>query len=319
VTGFDVVVVGEPLVELHSSEAVRDGSSLRLSFSGDALNAAAAAAAAGARTAILTIIGDDDLGDALLERLDTLGIESGLIRRSARPNGAYLVVSDPSGERQFLYWRTGSAASALSGDDIERHRADLEASRALIVSGITAALSPSCEDAVVAAARLVSGAGGDVTYDPNFRARLTTPEQARRVLGTVAPLSVLMTPSCPGDTEPLLQTTDPDEAIRLSLALGAKAVAVTAGAAAVIVGTNQRRFVVDVPPAPAAVDATGAGDVVTGTATARLALGDDLETALRVAVAAASLSTTGRGGTGYVPTLEESRRLAGRPLGPVTP
>jgi 2-dehydro-3-deoxygluconokinase len=312
VSGFDVVVVGEPLVELHSPEAVRDGSTLRLSFSGDALNAAAAAAAAGARTAVLTIIGDDELGDALLERLDALGIESSLIGRSQRPNGAYLVVSDPSGDRQFLYWRTGSAASGLSVEDIERYRADLEASRALIVSGISAALSPSCEEAVVAAAHLVSGAGGDVTYDPNFRRRLTTPERARRVLSTMAPLAGLMTPSCPGDTEPLLETTDPDQAISRCLALGAKAVAVTAGAASVAVGTNDRRFVVPVPPAPTVVDATGAGDVVTGTATARLALGDDLETALQIAVAAASLSTAGRGGTGYVPTLEESRRAAGR-------
>jgi 2-dehydro-3-deoxygluconokinase len=312
VSGFDVVVLGEALVELHSPEAVRDGSALRLSFSGDALNAAAASAAAGAHTALLTIIGDDDLGDALLERLDALGVDAALIRRSERPNGAYLVVSDPSGDRQFLYWRTGSAASSLSGDDIARHRADLEASRSLVVSGITAALSTTSEEAVVAAARLVAGAGGYVTYDPNFRSRLTTPEGARRVLETVAPLTRLMTPSCPGDTWPLLQTTDPDEAIGRGLALGAAAVVVTAGAAEVRIGTHDHRFVVPVPAAPDAVDATGAGDVVTGTATARLALGDDLEAALRVAVAAASLSTTGRGGTGYLPTLEESRRLAHR-------
>jgi 2-dehydro-3-deoxygluconokinase len=312
VSGFDVVVLGEALVELHSHEAVRDGSTLRLSFSGDALNAAAAAAAAGAHTALLTIIGDDDLGAALLERLDALGVDPALIRRSPRPNGAYLVVSDPSGDRQFLYWRTGSAASSLSGDDIALHRAHLEGSRALVVSGISAALSPTAEEAVVAAARLVAGAGGHVTYDPNFRGRLTTPERARRVLETVAPLTRLMTPSCPGDTVPLLQTTDPDEAIGRALALGATAVAVTAGASEVRVGSIQRRFAVPVPPAPDAVDATGAGDVVTGTATARLALGDDLETALRIAVAAASLSTAGRGGTGHLATLDESRHLARR-------
>ena len=42
--------------------------------------------------------------------------------------------------------------------------------RALVVSGITQALSASCAAAVDAA---VSAAGGHVVYDPNFRARLT--------------------------------------------------------------------------------------------------------------------------------------------------
>ncbi len=60
-------------------------------------------------------------------------------------------------------------------------------------------------------------------------------------------------------------------------------------------------------PAPAVVDQTGAGDAYVGTLTARLVLGDDLVTAARLAAAASSLVVGGRGGTGLVPTLAQTR------------
>ncbi|MFD9728456.1 PfkB family carbohydrate kinase, partial [Streptomyces sp. NPDC059072] len=74
-----------------------------------------------------------------------------------------------------------------------------------------------------------------------------------------------------------------------------------------------------VPPCPAPVDATGAGDCFTGTATARLALGDTLEDAVAYGIAAASLSVSGRGGTGRVPAFAETAALAATRDGPPAP
>ena len=71
------------------------------------------AAAAGARTAVLTTVGDDEIGDAIIRRVVDLGVDPGLIRRSSRPNGAYLLHGDLTGHRQFSYWRNGSAAVAV--------------------------------------------------------------------------------------------------------------------------------------------------------------------------------------------------------------
>lgn len=61
---------------------------------------------------------------------------------------------------------------------------------------------------------------------------------------------------------------------------------------------------------PAPVDATGAGDCLTGTTTARLALGDSLADAVAYGTAAASLSVSGRGGTGCVPAFTRTAALA---------
>jgi 2-dehydro-3-deoxygluconokinase len=111
--GHDLVVVGEALVELSAPAPLTDAETFRLSFSGDALNAAAAAAAAGASVALLTRVGDDELGHRLLAFLAECGIDTSLARPVGRPNGAYLVGADPDGLRDFVYLRTASAASTL--------------------------------------------------------------------------------------------------------------------------------------------------------------------------------------------------------------
>ncbi|MGI5996840.1 MAG: PfkB family carbohydrate kinase, partial [Saccharomonospora viridis] len=114
----DVLVLGEPLVEVSASEPFRDGATVRLAFSGDALNAAAAAAAAGAHTALLARVPDDELGDALVARVTELGIDTGAVIRVPGQHGVYFTHSDPSGRRQFAYARSGSAGSTLCPDDV---------------------------------------------------------------------------------------------------------------------------------------------------------------------------------------------------------
>jgi sugar/nucleoside kinase (ribokinase family) len=73
VTEFDVVVLGEPMVERHlspqspDSPDSPDSSVAPESVSGDAFNAACAAVLAGARVALLTVLGTDDAGDLVLD------------------------------------------------------------------------------------------------------------------------------------------------------------------------------------------------------------------------------------------------------------
>ncbi|MFE1869579.1 sugar kinase [Streptomyces sp. NPDC059496] len=310
---YDVLVLGEVLVEIHAGTALReaaDGTPARISYSGDALNAAAAAAAAGARTALLAVVGDDELSVPLLNRAAALGVDVSHVRRAPRPNGAYLLSADTEGDREFVYWRTHSAGSTLGPGHVASWRDLLTGCRALVTSGITGALSPSSRDAVLAAARLVHGAGGHVTYDPNFRSRLTGPAEARELLAEIAPLTGLLKASCPADARALVDTADPGTTAARCRALGARTVVVTTGADRLLLDDGTRAAYHPVPVNPEPVDATGAGDCFTGTTTARLVLGDTLEDAVAYGTAAASLSVSGRGGTGRVPAFGETAALA---------
>jgi len=129
----------------------------------------------------------------------------------------------------------------------------------------------------------------------------------------------VITPSWPGETVQLLgldpQASAP-EAIAALTALGAGSVVMTCGPRGALVATGGHVEEVAGFPAPSVVDQTGAGDCLAGTLAARLALGDSLTDAVRLATTAAALSVQGQGGTGHIPTLTETQTaLAGsRPV-----
>jgi 2-dehydro-3-deoxygluconokinase len=303
----DVLVVGEVLVELSSTEPLRDGGAVRLGFSGDALNAAAAAAAAGAYTALVARVADDEMGDLLVDRVDALGIDTRYLKRVAGQHGVYFQHADPEGSRGYIYVRAGSAGSTLTPDDLPA--ADLAAAGVVLASGVTCAVSLSAAATVEAAAR---GAARFV-YDPNWRPRLVDAATAASHLRRLAPVAALVTPAWPHEIAALCgQDAAADEASGCAAvrALGARAVALTCGARGVVLddGTALREFPARRPPS--IVDQTGAGDVLTGTVAARLALGDPLPDAVRAGTAAASLSLQGVGGTGYLPTWAETSSFA---------
>jgi 2-dehydro-3-deoxygluconokinase len=306
VNQFDVVLLGEPLIEISTRGPIAHGVDCGLAVSGDVVNTAAAAVAAGASVAVIARVSDDELGNAVVDWLAGLGVHTDLIKRDNSFQGVYVQHSDPHGERQFCYARHGSAGSRLSADDLPA--GVLENAGGVLVSGITAALSATARSTVLEAARRARR----FVYDPNFRPRLTTPSEASALLTELAPYCALVTPSAPHESAALLGVSDAADAAAKLRAGGAAAVAVTCGATGVHIDAEtvlwQPAF-----PAPKVVDQTGAGDVFAGTVTARLALGDDLATAVRTGAAASSLAVGGTGGSGGIAPLNDVLAHAGVP------
>lgn len=310
---FDVLVMGEILVEVATDQAFGHGVPAQLGISGDALNVAASAAAAGARVGLLAVLTDDDLGRAIAARIVELGVSPELLRFRPGQQGVYLVHCDPDGQREFSYARSGSVGSTLGPDDVDP--AVFSAAGAVVAGGIACAISTTARAAVVKAASVAQR----FVFDPNFRPRLTSVEDATAALLQLAPRAFLVTPSFPGETGALLGTSTPAEAAARLRGLGARNVAVTCGADGIQLDGEGRDGAaetawIDSIPAPAVVDQTGAGDAFVGTLTARMILGDGFAEAARCGAAAASLVVGGKGGTGFIPTLEQTRaHAAGSP------
>ncbi|MFD0759286.1 PfkB family carbohydrate kinase [Arthrobacter ulcerisalmonis] len=191
-SSFDVVVMGEVLVEVATDRALGHGVPAQLGVSGDALNVAAAAAAAGARVGLVAVLTDDDLGRSIAARIAELGISTDLLAFRPGQQGVYLVHCDPDGQREFSYARNGSVGSSLSPADLPQDI--IAAAGALVTSGIACAISASFHAAVVRAAALAQR----FVFDPNYRPRLTTVERATAALAELAPGAFLLTPSYPG-------------------------------------------------------------------------------------------------------------------------
>jgi ribokinase len=105
---------------------------------------------------------------------------------------------------------------------------------------------------------------------------------------------VALTGADPGDRTPA-------ELVELARSLGGAAVVVTLGARGALVVPAEDAAVLQAPPAVTPVDTTGAGDCFSGGLAAALADGATLGAAVRWAVAAAALSTTGPGARGALP------------------
>jgi 2-dehydro-3-deoxygluconokinase len=304
VNRFDVVLLGEPLIEISTRGPIAHGVDCGLGVSGDVVNTAAAAVAAGASAAVIARVSEDELGAAVIDRLNELGVHTGFIRRDDAFQGIYVQHSDPNGDRQFCYARRGSAGSRLSPEDLPEGL--LENAGGVLVSGITAALSTTARATVLEAARRARR----FVYDPNFRPRLTTAPEASALLSELASYCALVTPSAPQYCAALLGVSDAAQAAAKLRAGGAAAVAVTCGATGVHVDADAAQWQ-PAFTAPKVVDQTGAGDVFAGTVTARLALGDDLTTAIRIGAAASSLAVGGLGGSGGIAPLATVRAHAG--------
>ena len=229
---FDVVLLGEPLIEISTRGPIAHGVDCGLGVSGDVVNTAAAAVAAGASAAVIARVSEDELGAAVIDRLDELGVHTGFIRRDDAFQGIYVQHSDPNGDRQFCYARRGSAGSRLSPEDLPEGL--LENAGGVLVSGITAALSTTARATVLEAARRARR----FVYDPNFRPRLTTAPEASALLSELASYCALVTPSAPHECAALLGVSDAAQAAAKLRADGAAAVAVTCGATGVHVDAD---------------------------------------------------------------------------------
>jgi 2-dehydro-3-deoxygluconokinase len=296
---YDIVALGEAMVEFNQTGAGADAALYRQGYGGDTSNVAIAARRQGARVAYLSRVGADRFGDLLraLWRAEQVNID-GVAVDAGAPTGLYFVSHGADGHA-FSYLRAGSAASRMTPAGLDL--SVVAAARWLHVSGISQAISASACDTVFAAIEAARAAGVQVSYDPNLRLSLWPLTRARAVIGATIGLSDVFLPSL--DEAVALAGTDEVEAIfAWCRQQGARTVVLKCGAAGAWYAQPGEAPRLAQGRAVKAVDATGAGDCFDGSLLARLAAGDTLAQAVRYANASAGLSTLGHGAVAPIPT-----------------
>lgn len=266
-------------------------------FGGDTSNAAVAASRAGVTVAYATAIGQDPAGDRFLELWRSEGIDVSAVRVSpTHATAVYFVTHGPAGH-QFLYYRSGSAASTYATSDVPETL--IAGAKILFASGISQGISGSAADAVFHAIAVARRQGVRVAYDTNYRPRLWPAARAAAVMHAAVALSDIALPSME-DAQLLTGLDDPAAIVDFYLALGPEIVVLKRGADGALLGTRDGN--VAIPPFPCTpVDGTGAGDTFCGSFLARLILGDTPVDAARYAGTAAALKTEGYGAVAPMP------------------
>jgi 2-dehydro-3-deoxygluconokinase len=310
---FEVVALGEAMVEFNQTDPAV--AQYQQGFGGDTSNAIIAASRAGARTAYLTRVGNDWVGQKLLALWREEGVDTSHIEIDAvQPTGMYFVTHGKSGH-EFHYMRKGSAASCMTPDWLPK--AAIEQAKILHVSGISLAISESATDTVIAAMRYATQVGTVVSLDSNLRLKLWPLDRARQVLEEAIGLCDLFLPSRE-DIEILINGTAASHSqigLQADFILdwcherGAKTVVLKLGSEGCVVSDGKTRATL-APRLVEAVDATGAGDCFCGNLLAKIAEGDSLAEAARYANVAASLAVQGFGAVAPLPTRAQVLRCS---------
>ncbi|MBN1094229.1 ribokinase [Blastococcus sp. TML/M2B] len=251
---------------------------------GKGANQAAAAGLLGPGVHMVGRVGEDAAGDRQLAALAGSRVNVSRVHRTpGLPTGtATIPVEEGTGENLIVVAPGANDALVPADVDVEPvHRADV----------LLLQLEVPLETVLAAA----TSARGTVVLTPAPPRAL--PQALLEAVDVLVPNEHELLQLA--GTEPGERT--PAELAALARGLGAGAVVVTLGARGALVVPADGPALLQEPLVVDPVDTTGAGDCFTGALGQALARGEELAGAVRYAVAAAALSTTGAGARGALP------------------
>ena len=180
-----VVAVGETMAMMRSGTigSLAHLPSVDISLGGAESNLAIGLRRLDVPVAWVSRVGDDPLGTRVMREIRAEGVEVHCTVDPTRPTGLMLK-SRPNGTTTRVdYYRAGSAASALTPQDLPDGL--IEQAQILHLSGITPLLSETAHATNVAAAQRAADAGVQVSLDVNYRSRLGSRELLAERLGEI--------------------------------------------------------------------------------------------------------------------------------------
>ena len=205
-----------------------------------------------------TLMGNDQLGSAVLADFAAEGVDVSGVKRVASFSSAMIRNPGTTAPVEASYLRKGAAASLMTPEDLDRNL--IGQSRWLHATGITCAISTSAAAAVAAGLDVARSANIKKSFDLNIRRKLWSEEEARAVLEPLARDVDLL---IGGEDEycAVFGTSDPQEAIRIAAARANKIVIMTHGPEELTYAIDDH--VVVNPPQVKSVDPVGSGDAFT--------------------------------------------------------
>ena len=169
-TTYDLLAIGRSSIDLYSNdigapfEAI---TSFAAYVGGCPLNISVGARRLGLNTALLTALGEDQVGNFILHFLRNEGVETQFIpRKPGHRSSAVVLGIEPPDRFPLTYYRDNCADIELTIDDVLA--SPVAESRVLLISGTGLSKEPS-RSATLFAAELARQAGVPVALDIDFR------------------------------------------------------------------------------------------------------------------------------------------------------
>src|SRR3954464_11451270 len=167
---YDVITMGRSSIDLYSNDVgapFEEITSFAAYVGGCPTNISVGTRRLGLRPALLTAVGDDQVGNFILHFLQREGIETQFIPRKAGKRSSAVVLGiEPPDRFPLTYYRDNCADIALTIDDVLA--APVADSRTLLISGTGLSQEPS-RSATLFAAETAQAVGTTVVLDIDFR------------------------------------------------------------------------------------------------------------------------------------------------------
>ena len=312
-----VIAIGEALIDFIPHEkgrALNDVENFLRVPGGAPLNVAAAVAKLGGKSQMLTKLGQDGFGDAILNEVKPLGVDVSRISRTKEANTALAFVSlREDGERDFSFYRNPSADMLLSAEEICSE--DFNERDILHFCSVSLIDAP-IKEAHRRAIEIAKEKGCLISFDPNVRLPLwKQPEDCRKAILEFLPLSNIVKIS-DEELEFITGIKDEKEALDSLLTGDVKVIIYTKGTNGAEFITKER--VIFSPSFKvSAQDTTGAGDSFIGSLLYQVAEGEysleqlvdlseeKVQEILTFSNATAALTVCKKGAIGALPLKEE--------------
>jgi len=322
---YDVITYGRSSIDLYSANigaAFVDIKEFKAYVGGSPLNMAVGTKRLGLKSALLTGIGQDQIGDFLLKFLNDEGVETKFIpRKPGFRTSAVVLGIQPPDNFPLVYYRENCADSKVNIDDVIN--ANIEACRLFEISATALNVEPSRSAGFFAAEEAVKN-NVPILIDLDFRADQW---HDARAFGVTARAFLRNCTIALGTEEEILATmlSDPnqikitnqqisapeirgnvDAAIKDIMALGIEALVVKRGAkgSSVFLKTG---VVIDVPGFPVEVmNVLGAGDAFGSGFIYGYLNGWDWYKCCRMGNACGAILVTKPGCSNFNPTLDEA-------------
>jgi 2-dehydro-3-deoxygluconokinase/2-dehydro-3-deoxygalactonokinase len=308
----DIVALGEPLVQFN---AVTDGPLRHVVYfekhaTGSEANVCVAAVRLGVSCGLITRLGMDEFGLFIYNWLRGEGVDVSHIKFDPeRSTGIYFVQRNYPlpGVSDVVYYRKGSAASAMSPEDIDDGY--VTNARLFHTSGITLAISDSARETAIRGMETARRGGVLVSFDVNYRRKLwRSPNDAINVLSSALRfVDILFLDD--DEARLLLGVSEPDAVFKeLNSRFGIGRVVLKLGLEGSIVNWDGKVVRVNAYRVPVK-DPIGAGDAYAGVFLASILKGLSPEESARRASAAAAMVVMVRGDEENLPREEELEKF----------
>ena len=254
-----IISVGELLVEFVSHQ--KDCELRALSqYSGPYPSGAPAicidqAARVGASTYLFGAVGKDNFGNALIDRLQSSGVDtSGIACLAHKTTGVAFVSYFNDGSRTFIFHLAETAADTIQPESIQLPTGPL----IMHFSGSSLG-NPGLRAAIKHTASQVISLGGKISCDPNARPELMSDPEVKSVLTRLIEQSSYLFPS-DSDLEFLYADLSQEEAIAHLFKAGVQTIALTRGQQGSTIFLKDSDPLILAGHSVEEVDPTGAGD-----------------------------------------------------------